>query len=324
VGELSVPEPHFSRPVIAIGECLIDLIAPKGHDLTFATELRIREGGAPANVAVGLARLGVPAALRAVVGDDPFGERLRERLARERVDVAGVRVAPGEPTTIALAWSDVHGDGHFRIHRHADALLSPYDVAAEAIARAEAIVVGSVAMSAESSRAAVLSAIRDATDARVPVVADLNIRPGLVPVDELRFDAAALLSAATVIKLSLDDAHALWGSATFDEAARELARYGALTTVITDGGRGAALLVNGQLTAAEAFAVDAIEPTGAGDAFTAALISRMVARGWTAADEGDLRFAMAAGAFATTRPGAMDGLPTREQVEAFLTERVIQ
>jgi sugar/nucleoside kinase (ribokinase family) len=67
--------------------------------------------------------------------------------------------------------------------------------------------------------------------------------------------------------------------------------------------------------------VDAVEPTGAGDAFTAALVFRMIAREWTAAEEDDLRFAMAAGALATTQPGAMDGLPTRDQVEAFLAER---
>ena len=315
-------ETASSRPVLAIGECLIDLIAPKGRDLTVAETLQIREGGAPANVAVGLARLGVPAALRAVVGDDPFGERLRSRLTCEGVDISGVRVAAGAPTTIALAWSDAAGDGHFRIHRQADALLSPHDVAPGTIGATEAIVIGSVAMSAEPSRSAILAAIRHATEAGVPIVADLNIRPALVPSqDELRFCATAMLSAATLIKLSLDDAHALWGATSFDEAARELARYGAVTTVITDGGRGAALLVDGELTRVSAYPVEAVEPTGAGDAFTAAMIARMIGREWSPADEADLRFAMAAGALATTRPGAMDGLPTRAQVDAFLAQQ---
>jgi fructokinase len=309
-------------PVIAIGECLIDLISPEQRDLTVSTELRIREGGAPANVAVGLARLGVPSAMRAIVGDDPFGDRLRARLASEGVDVSGVGVAHGMPTTVAFAWSDVAGNGQFRIHRHADALLSPENVTRDVIAGAAAIVVGSVAMSAEPSRSAILSAIRHASESGVPIVADLNIRPGLVAsADDLRFNAAALLSSATVIKLSVDDANALWGATTFEAAAKELARYGATTSVITDGGRGAALCADGQLRRLDAFVVDAVEPTGAGDAFTAALVFRMIAREWTAAEEDDLRFAMAAGALATTQPGAMDGLPTRDQVEAFLAER---
>jgi sugar/nucleoside kinase (ribokinase family) len=78
----------------------------------------------------------------------------------------------------------------------------------------------------------------------------------------------------------------------------------------------------GELISREAFAVEAVEPTGAGDAFSAAFISRMIAKGWVSADAEDLRFAMAAGALATTHPGAMDGLPVRSEVEAFLLDRV--
>jgi ribokinase len=61
-----------------------------------------------------------------------------------------------------------------------------------------------------------------------------------------------------------------------------------------------------------------VEPTGAGDAFTAALTSRLLDRGWTSPDDDDVRFAMAAGALATTKAGAWPGLPTRAEIEAFL------
>jgi sugar/nucleoside kinase (ribokinase family) len=64
--------------------------------------------------------------------------------------------------------------------------------------------------------------------------------------------------------------------------------------------------------------VEAAEPTGAGDAFTAALVARLVARGWRDPDEDDLRYAAAAGALATTHPGALDGLPTAAELGAFL------
>lgn len=306
------------KPVIAIGEILIDLIAPAGESLLEATELRIREGGAPANVAVALARLGVPCQMRAVVGDDPFGERLVNRLRAEGVDTDALRVADHEPTTLALAWSDARGDGHFRLHRNADRLLSPDDVTRASLEGAEAIVVGSVAMCAEPSRDAVLTALRHATEAGIPVVADLNIRPGQVPMDELRMSVAAMISAATIVKLSVDDARYLWGATTFADAAHALDRFSPNVVVITDGGRGAALRVEGDLHVLDAFHVDAVEPTGAGDAFTAAFISRLIPTAWKDADVTDLRFAMAAGALATTRPGAMDGLPTRDEIEAFL------
>lgn len=308
-------------PVIAIGECLVDLIAPRGVDLTVATDLQIREGGAPANVAVALARLGVGSQMRTVLGDDPFGERLRSRLRREGVDVSMIRVADSMPTTVAFAWSDVRGNGQFRIHRNADKLLSPEDVSRESLREAAAIVVGSVAMCAEPSKSAVLSAIRHALNLGLPVVADLNIRPGLgVSLDELRISAAALVSSATVVKLSVDDARELWGATSIPEASAALQRFDPAIAVITDGGLGAALRTPGELVHLDVFPVDAMEATGAGDAFTAAFVSRMLAKGWTSVDVDDLRFAMAAGALATTAPGALDGLPSREQVEAFLRQ----
>jgi fructokinase len=306
------------RPVVALGEVLVDLIAPSGVSLLDADNLGIREGGAPANVAVALARLGIPSQLRAVVGDDPFGERLVNRLRIEGVDVTRIRIAEGEPTTLALAWSDARGDGHFRLLRLADRLLSPEDVTRESLEGVEALAVGSVAMCAEPAKTAVLTAVRHAGELGVPVVVDLNIRPGQVPMDDLRMSAVALISAATVLKLSVDDARHLWGATTIEETSRAIDRFSPDIAVITDGSRGAALRTTEGLLSREVFAVDAVEPTGAGDAFTAAFVSRMIDRGWNGADDGDLRFAMAAGALATTRPGALDGLPGRDEIERFL------
>lgn len=309
------------RRAAAIGECLVDLIAPAGGDLLSASELQIREGGAPANVAVALSRLGVPSRLHAAVGDDPFGERLRQRLAVEGVDTSMVRVADGVPTTIALAWADQRGNGHFRLHRHADVLLSPDDVGREALADASVVIAGSVAMSAEPSKSAVLTTLATANDLGIPVVVDVNIRPGLVSADEMRLNASALITSATVVKLSVDDVRELWGATSIAEAVGMLERFDPPIAIITDGDRGAALRTGGETFEQAVFPVDAVEPTGAGDAFTAAFISRMLDNGWSGASVDDLRFAMAAGALATTRPGAMDGLPSREQVHAFLSER---
>lgn len=317
---LIVPGPARVRgPIVSIGECLIDLIAPSGSDLLTASDLHVRDGGAPANVAVALARLGLPSRILAVVGDDQWGERLRGRFAREGVDASTLRTAPGEPTTVAFAWADVRGDGHFRLHRNADRLLSPADVTADAIGDAAAIVVGSVSMSEEPSRSAVLAAVREAGARQIPVVVDLNIRlaPGM-PLDETRENAQALVEAATVLKLSVDDARVLWGTTTIGEVVTQLEPVMAPVVVITDGSRGAALRAGGEVIRQDAFAVDAVEPTGAGDAFTGSFVSRMVARGWCAPDADDLRFAMAAGAIATTRPGAMDSLPSGHDVAAFL------
>lgn len=305
----------MTKPVIAIGECLIDLIAPQGSDLVSGETLAIREGGAPANAAVGLARLGVPVQMRTVLGDDPFGDRLHSRLTSEGVDTSRVRIAEDTPTTIALAWADENGDGHFRIHRHADRFLSPEDMDFEDI---EAVVFGSVAMCASPSVDAVLTAIRVSGELAIPLVFDVNVRPGLIPMDELRMRVMAGLTASTVVKMSVDDARYLWGVESLDAAADALDRIDPPIAVITDGSRGALLRVGDQRIRQDIFAVNAIEPTGAGDAFTAGFISRMIARNWQGADADDLCFAMACGALATTKPGAMDGLPSRDQVTEFL------
>lgn len=305
----------MTRPVIALGETLIDLIAPKGSDLLSGDTLAIREGGAPANVAVGLARLGVPVQMRTVLGDDPFGQRLFDRLQAEGIDVSHVRIAADTPTTIALAWADAHGDGHFRLHRHADRLLSPDEMD---LGDAEAVVIGSVAMCASPSVDAVLTAIRNASDHSIPIVFDVNVRPGLIPMDDLRLLVSAGLAAATVVKLSVDDARHLWGAGSLEAAADALDATDPPVAVITDGSRGALLRVGEHRIRQDVFPVNAIEPTGAGDAFTAGFVSRMIARNWQGADVDDLRYAMASGALATTKPGAMDGLPTRDQVQEFL------
>ena len=311
--------------VICLGECLIDLIADPRHDLSHAESLAIREGGAPMNVAVGLARLGVPAAICSVVGRDPFGNRLLSLLRDERVDTTGVRQTADADTTIAYAWRDDRGDGRFRIVRMADRLLAPTDVKGLAFAQAAGIVVGSVALSAQPSRSAIERAVELAVAQRVPIIFDVNVRPTLWDdLGALRAACEPILQQATVVKLSLDDAAALWGTDAIDDVQGSLAGIPANVVVVTDGGR-ATWVRRGMPATAwsrhEVFTVDAIEPTGAGDAFTAALISRLLAREWSELADADIRFAMAAGAIATTKPGAISALPTISEIERFLTSK---
>lgn len=307
------------QPVVSIGECLLDLIAPEG-DLSTANDLVIREGGAPANVAVALARLGVPSAYCGVVGDDPFGHRLRRLLERERVDVSRMHLTDEAETTLAFAWRDARGDGHFRILRLADRLLSEDDVAAAGLDQAAAIVVGSVALSASPSREAIERAIVIARAAGTPVVFDVNLRPSLWPdLDAARDACAPIFDAATVIKLSLDDARGVLDAGTPDEVFAALAEAPALAVVLTDGSRGIWLRSRGQdVVEVPLFRVEAVEPTGAGDAFTAGLIARLVANGWRELTPDDVRFAAGAGALATTRHGALAALPTLAELNAFL------
>lgn len=308
-----------SQPVISIGECLIDLIASAG-DLSTAEDLVIREGGAPANVAVALTRLGVASAFCGVVGDDPFGHRLARLLTREGVDISRLRITTDTETTLAFAWRDARGDGHFRIVRMADRLLSLTDVEAAGLESAAAIVVGSVALSASPSREAIGCAVAIARESRTPVVFDINLRPSLWPdLATAQRACAPVLNAATVIRLSLDDARGVLNAETPGAVFAALQTMPAMAIVLTDGSRGIWMQTRGQaVIEVPLYPVEAVEPTGAGDAFTAALIARLVARNWSGLDADDVRFAAAAGALATTRHGALAGLPTLAELESFL------
>src|SRR5699024_5214962 len=148
-----------------------------------------------------------------------------------------------------------------RIHRHADRLLSPDDMEFD---NAEAIVFGSVAMCASPSSDAVLTAIRMTGERSIPLVFDVNVRPGLMPLEDLRMLIMAGLTASTVVKMSVDDAHHMWGVNSLEDAIDVLDRIDPPIAVITDGSRGALLRVGDQRIRQDVFAVHAIEPTGAG------------------------------------------------------------
>lgn len=313
-----------TSPIVCLGEILVDLIAPPGETLATASTFAIREGGAPLNAAVALARLGMPVRFAGAVGDDPFGLRLRGLVTREGIDDRALRTMPGETTSIAYAWRDERGDGHFHLVRLADRLLDTEAVALADVQEGAAILIGSVSLAASPSKDAVLAAVALAAAANVPIAFDVNVRPTIWP------DTAALLEAcepvfraATVLKLSLDDAVHLWGASTPQAVVSEVRRYPAQVVVLTDGSRGVYRLdpAAGTVEHFPVYQVEAIDPTGAGDAFTAALVSRLALNDWSPPTNDDIRFAMGAGALATTRQGAITALPTRADLDTFLAER---
>ncbi len=315
--------PSTSEPsVLSIGEILIDFIATEQvASLAEANSFVARNGGAPANVAVALARLGLPSAFCGVVGNDAFGSRLLSGLEAEQVDPTRVRI-DDLPTTVAFAWKNELGDGRFWLRRDADATLNPDDVDRANIPVVGAVIVGSVSLATEPSRTAIHHAVEVAAAQSIPVCFDVNLRPTLWPdLSEALPACRSVIERATLLKLSLDDARGLFdGADDPDDVTRLLDELGGTPhLVITDGERGAWFRASGgSLQYVPALRVKAVEPTGAGDAFLAALISRLRQREWSAPMEADIQYAAAAGALATLREGAWDGLPTAAELDAFL------
>lgn len=314
-----------SPPVLCFGEILVDLIVADGATrLEDATSLAVQPGGAPANVAVGLAKLGVPSAFCGVVGADPFGAKLKAAMVGYGVDITRVRTAEDAATTIALAWKDTGGDGHFQILRMADATLSVDDATRAGIDAAQALVVGSVSLTAQPSRSAVEQAVALARSAGVPVCFDVNIRPSLWKSrDEARQACEPLLHDALLIKVSRDDVAYLLGEDLDPQATiANVDPQGDKFVVVTDGARGAWYLDRAgpaaHLRHIPAWPIDAVDPTGAGDGFTAGLIARLQSRKWAKLDDADIRYASAAGALTAMGRGAMASLPLAATINAFL------
>ena len=308
--------------MLCLGEVLIDIIVADGAtSLETADAFQARPGGAPANVAVALSRIGVPSAFCGAVGDDPFGRRLQAVLQRERVDTDHLAVIDGESTTLAFAWKNERGDGQFRIIRLADTRLSLELVDRADIPGRSAIIVGSVALTEEVSRAAIYRAVALAQESGVPVCFDVNMRPSLwESMADARHICRPVLDNATILKLSVDDADVLFGHRD-PEAIFAAAIGGDSVRLLTDGGRGAWFRgAGGKVEHVPAFAVEPVEPTGAGDAFTAAVVSRYLDSGRDPVRE-DLVFASAAGAITATRVGAIESLPSLAEIEQFLAGR---
>jgi fructokinase len=310
--------------ILAMGEVLVDfIVADRATTLESAETFVARCGGAPANAAVAVARLGLASAFCGVVGNDQFGSRLQTELAAEGVDTSRLRQSGEAATTLAFAWKDPNGDGHFWLLRGADALLDEADVSAAGVASLGALVVGSVALSAQLARSAIERAVGLAHQAGVPVVFDVNLRPTLwSDLASARPACEEVARRSRLVKLSLDDASGLYGPhITPDDAIQTVLSLGPNAVVLTDGERGCWFNSGSSVAFVPAFRVDAVEPTGAGDAFTAAIIARSLAAGWAPLSVEDVRYAAAAGALATTRPGAWDGLPNRAQLDAFLARQ---
>ncbi len=319
--------PRTSGQFLSLGELLVDMIVTDGAPrLAEAETFVARPGGAPANAAVALATLGMPAAFMGMVGDDQFGDKLQEALAARGVDITRLVRTPEAATTIAFAWKDRRGDGNFWLLRAADTLLTPADVEVAGIQDCAALLLCSISLSTGASRSATWRAAEIAAEAGVPVVFDVNLRPTLWrDLSEFAPACQPIFDRATIVKLSLDDAAGLFGGMLgHEDAVRRTAEIAHRSSVVlTDGGRGAWFVPAGssEVVHVAPFEVDAIEPTGAGDAFTAALVRRLSDAGWRAPVLEDLRYAAAAGALATTRPGAWDGLPNARELESFLTTR---
>lgn len=305
--------------VVCFGEAVVDL-KEEQEDCW-----RAYLGGAPVNVAVALARLQVPVGFASQLSTDPHGEKFREHLMQAGVDLS-LCLESSAPSTLALVQMQ-DGQPRFGFYNQgtADAL---YDARPKLPPSVKVISYGSVALANPVSRAAILTILRQQGRGRLKVL-DPNVRPFLI---ENQADFISqfheALSLASLVKLSEEDMALLGEGRPLEHTARDwLERHAHLCgLIITMGAKGARVLGPKVDVFQASPQVKVRDTIGAGDAFKAGLISRLLARealddlmlkqlsteNWTEI----LSFSVAAAALSCTRAGAHG--PSLPEVEAFL------
>ncbi|MGE6139617.1 aminoimidazole riboside kinase [Aeromonas rivipollensis] len=300
--------------VWVMGDAVVDLI-PEG-------ELHYLKcpGGAPANVAVGVARLGGESAFIGRVGADPFGRFMADTLVAEGVDIRHLTQDPAHRTSTVLVELDEEGERSFTfmVRPSADQFLEPTD-----LPRFEAgqwLLSCSIALANEPVRSSCLQAMAAIKAAGGRVCFDPNLRPEVWgnPAEMLP-QVSAAIALADVVKLSVEELQLLSGE---DDLVAGLATLsGPALVLVTRGAAGVVARLGGDLLEWVGQKVTPLDTTGAGDAFVAGLLAAL-AEGERLPALSELPAILAqahgCGALATTAKGAMTALPTRTELDAFL------
>ncbi len=315
--------------VLCLGEALIDFVADSaGVTLMEAPGFRRAPGGAPANVACGVARLGTTSAFLGKVGDDPFGRFLEATFREAGVDTSPMLFDPTARTGLAFVSLTADGDRDFAFWRNpsADMLLTSEELPRSAFEGVKAFHFGSITLIQDPSRRATLDAIRIAKDAGAFISYDPNLRLSLWPSAEAaRAGMLEGLPFADVVKVSEEELEFLFGSTDIPSGIAKLHEAGPSFVAVTRGPEGCALSDGTTRAAHPGYGVETVDTTGAGDGFVAALLDHMVRREadrpYTGFDHQELwglaTLANAVGALTTTIKGAIPALPTREAAKAL-------
>lgn len=321
----------MAEPVICLGECLVDRLFEAGETPQTGSSKGINyPGGAPANVAAAIAKLGTPTRLISALGQDALGDWLLQVLQAQGVTCQMQRVADW-PTRTVLVQRDETGDRQFigfsapDPAAFADAHLTPAWLDAVDFAGVNYLVMGTLGLAYPTTASAMARARNQAQQAGAKLVIDLNWRPvfwsdeAIAPPKIREF-----LKTAHLLKLSKEEA--LWLLDT-DSAAEICQQFPHCEAVLlTDGGNGSTCATKQHSVSLPAFEVRSQDTTGAGDAFLAGMLHQLCRRGWQAWQDpaeikAMLRYASAVGALTTLKPGAIAAQPTPQAVDAFLLRR---
>lgn len=317
-----------SPVVLCLGEILFDLIADQlGRELAEVESWTAYPGGAPANVACALVKLGTAAGFIGCVGQDETGDELVTLLKTIGVDTTGVQRHPTAPTRQVYVTRSLSGDRNFAgfgetpTTEFADTRLEAEQLPDALFAGADYLVTGTLELAYPQSQQAIFRGIELAKQHQVKVFVDLNWRPVFWQnLEEAVPLVQKILEQADLIKCSDDEAQLFFKTDNPVEIAQKLGVRGVL---VSAGERGCTYSLGDYSGEIPAFKIEVVETTGAGDSFVAGFLHQCVKKGEKVfqsleAAKNAVTYASVVGALTTTKPGAIAAQPTAREVEAFL------
>ncbi len=319
--------------VTCIGEALIDFVSiKKGITLSESESFLKLAGGAPANVAVGLAKLGTRSAFVGKVGADPFGKFLRTELARYGVDTAGMSFDDEHKTRLAFVSLTKSGGRDFEFWEKspADEQLLPRDVDIEQVSKSKIAAVSSFLLLHEPARTSLFRIVKRLRREGCTIAFDPNLRLALWgSPDEARRNIIKTIRLSHVLRMNDEESAFLSGFEDIEMAAAEFLLMGPELVVVTRGEKGCYFKSAQHSGFVNGFRVKGADTTGCGDGFYAALLHGLVRSGKSIAELtlADLvwncRAANAVGALTAAKQGAIPALPNASLLKKFLRSQKV-
>lgn len=318
----------MTRKLCGIGEALIDFIPEvKGQRLKDVPSFTRVAGGAPANVAGAVTKLGIPSKFLTKLGDDPFGDYIVEVLDEAGIDTSHIKRDKEAETALAFVSLASDGNRDFKFYRKnsADLRYSVYDIEPDVLDDCGMIHFCSVDLVNSPMKDAHKKLIDMANGKDVLVSFDPNLRFSLWDdLQELKETVNEFLPFADIIKISDEELEFITGHTDIREAVSDLLNGRTKYVIYTKGKDGAEIYTKHGMTEAPGYSIDVRDTTGAGDSFIGAFLYQLLrdeVRDLEAVDLGTLKkyldFANAYAACTTTKEGALAAMADAREFADF-------
>jgi len=317
--------------VICLGEILFDCLADQlGRSLEQVESWTSYPGGAPANVACALVKLGTSAAFVGCLGQDEPGESLVKLLQEVGVDSTGVQRHPTAPTRQVYVVRSETGDREFAgfggldTTKFADAFLQAVKLPASLFESAEFLVFGTLELPYPETHKAIEKALQLANQYDVKILLDVNWRPVFWPNPSAALpEIQKLFKQIDFLKVAKEEAELLFNTTDAGAIAHRLESVEGV--LVTDGDQEISYCLNDYEGKLPAFSMNVQDTTGAGDSFVAGFVHQLCQQGMKSLASAEsarnvVKYSSVVGALTTLKPGAIAAQPTAQEVEAFLQQ----